>query len=163
MFPLRRRFQCLYLDTLKTLKFKISKVTCREPDFYLRELSGKARLDFEGEKDLLLRVLKKMMHASLCETGENLTEKPEDFAAFMESVPNKALLPLVNAFSALYISGETHLKKLIQGSFVFRLAVRLSRELHRPISEVLEYPVTEFNCWRRRIRRNTTGGRGTSA
>ena len=40
----------------------------------------------------------------------NLTEKPEDFDAFMESVPNKALLQLVNAFSALNISGETHLK-----------------------------------------------------
>ncbi|WP_406039174.1 hypothetical protein, partial [Succinimonas sp.] len=78
-------------------------------DFYLRELSGKARLDFEGEKDLQLRVLK-MMHASLCDAEGNLTEKPEDFGAFMESVPNKVLLQLVNAFSALNISGEAHLK-----------------------------------------------------
>ena len=38
-------------------------------------------------------------------------------------------------------------KKLIRGSFVFRLAVRIARELHRPISEVLEYPTTEFNYW----------------
>ena len=98
-----------YLDTLKTLKFKISKVTFEGADFYLRELSGKARLDFEGEKDLQLRVLK-MMHASLCDADGNLTEKPEDFDAFMESVPNKALLQLVNAFSALNISGEAHLK-----------------------------------------------------
>ena len=98
-----------YLDTLKTLKFKISKVTVEGTDFYLRELSGKARLDFEGEKDLQLRVLK-MMHASLCDAEGNLTERPEDFDAFMESVPNKALLQLVNAFSALNISGETHLK-----------------------------------------------------
>ena len=51
-----------------------------------------------------------MMHASLCDADGNLTEKPEDFDAFMESVPNKALLQLVNAFSALSISGETHLK-----------------------------------------------------
>ena len=28
-----------------------------------------------------------------------------------------------------------------------RLAVRIARELHRPISEVLEYPTTEFNYW----------------
>lgn len=87
-----------------------------------------------------------MMHASLCESNGNLTEKPEDFDAFMESVPNKALLQLVNAFSALNISGETHLK-LIRRSFVFRQAVRIPRELHIPISEVLEYPVTEFNYW----------------
>ena len=98
-----------YLDTLKTLKFKISKVTFEDTDFYLRELSGKARLDFEGEKDLQLRVLK-MMHASLCDADGNLTEKPEDFNAFMESVPNKVLNALVNAFSALNITGETHLK-----------------------------------------------------
>ena len=78
-------------------------------DFYLRELSGKARLDFEGEKDLQLRVLK-MMHVSLCDENGKLTEKPEDFEAFMESVPNKVLLQLVNAFSALNITGETHLK-----------------------------------------------------
>jgi hypothetical protein len=25
--------------------------------------------------------------------------------------------------------------------------VRIARELHRPISEVLEYPTTEFNYW----------------
>lgn len=70
---------------------------------------GKARIDFENEKDLQLRVLK-MMHASLCDADGNLTEKPEDFNAFMESVPNKVLNALVNAFSALNITGETHLK-----------------------------------------------------
>ncbi|WP_406042430.1 hypothetical protein [Succinimonas sp.] len=106
-----------YLDTLKTLKFKISKVTVEGTDFYLLELSGKARLDFEGEKDLQLRVLK-IMHASLCDADRNLTERPEDFDAFMESVPNKALLQLVNAFSALNITGEPHLKKLIRGSCI---------------------------------------------
>lgn len=30
---------------------------------------------------------------------------------------------------------------------MFRLAVRIARELHRPISEVLEYPTTEFKYW----------------
>ena len=98
-----------YLDTLKTLKFKISKVTVEGADFYLRELSGKARLDFENEKDLQLRVLK-MMHASLCDADGNLTEKPEDFDAFMDAVPNKVLNALVNAFSALNITSEANLK-----------------------------------------------------
>ena len=98
-----------YLNQIKGLKFKVSKVTVDGVDFYLRELSGKVRLDFEGEKDLQLRVLK-MMHASLCDANGNLTEKPEDFDAFMESVPNKVLLQLVNAFSALNITGENHLK-----------------------------------------------------
>ena len=51
-----------------------------------------------------------MMHASLCDADGNLTEKLEDFDAFMESVPNKVLLQLVNAFSALNITGENHLK-----------------------------------------------------
>ena len=98
-----------YLDQIKSLKFKISKVTVDGVDFYLRELSGKARLDFENEKDLQLRVLK-MMHASLCDENGNLTEKPEDFNAFMDAVPNKVLNTLVNAFSALNITSETHLK-----------------------------------------------------
>ena len=98
-----------YLDQIKSLKFKTSKVPVDGVDFYLRELSGKARIDFENEKDLQLRVLK-MMHASLCDADGNLTEKPEDFNAFMESVPNKVLNALVNAFSALNITGETHLK-----------------------------------------------------
>ena len=98
-----------YLDQIKGLKFKVSKVTVDGVDFYLRELSGKACFDFEGEMDLQLRVLK-MMHASLCDENEKLTEKPKDFEAFMESVPNKVLLQLVNAFSALNITGETHLK-----------------------------------------------------
>lgn len=98
-----------YLDQIKGLKFKTSKVTVDGVDFYLRELSGKARIDFENEKDLQLRVLK-MMHASLCDADGNLTEKPEDFNAFMESVPNKVLNALVNAFSVLNIAGETHLK-----------------------------------------------------
>ena len=98
-----------YLDQIKGLKFKISRVTDDGVDFYLRELSGKARLDFENEKDLQLRVLK-MMHASLCDADGNLTEKLEDFNAFMESVPNKVLNTLVNAFSALNITGEAHLK-----------------------------------------------------
>lgn len=98
-----------YLEQIKSLKFKISKVTVDGVDFYLRELSGKARIDFENEKDLQLRVLK-MMHASLCDENGNLTEKPEDFNAFMESVPNKVLNALVNAFSALNITSETSLK-----------------------------------------------------
>ncbi len=76
---------------------------------YAGALKKKARLDFGDEKDLQLRVLK-MMHASLCDENGKLTEKPEDFEAFMESVPNKVLLQLVNAFSALNITGETHLK-----------------------------------------------------
>lgn len=99
-----------YLDQIKSLKFKISKVTVDGVDFYLRELSGKARLDFENEKDIQFRVLK-MMHSSLCDADGNLTEKPEDFNAFMESVPNKVLNALVNAFSDLNIVSETHLKK----------------------------------------------------
>ena len=98
-----------YLEQIKSLKFKTSKVTVDGVDFYLRELSGKARLDFEGEKDLQLRVLK-MMHASLCDADGKLTEKPKDFEAFMESVPNKVQLQLVNAFSALNITGEALLK-----------------------------------------------------
>ena len=98
-----------YLDQIKSLKFKISKVTVDDVDFYLRELSGKARIDFENEKDLQLRVLK-MMHASLCDENGNLTEKPEDFNAFMDAVPNKVLNALVNAFSALNITSETSLK-----------------------------------------------------
>ena len=98
-----------YLDQMKSLKFKISRVTVDGVDFYLRELSGKARLDFENEKDLQLRVLK-MMHASLCDADGNLTEKPEDFNAFMESVPNKVLNALVNAFSDLNITSEANLK-----------------------------------------------------
>ena len=98
-----------YLDQIKSLKFKISKVTVDGVDFYLRELSGKARLDFENEKDLQLRVLK-MMHASLCDADGNLTEKPEDFDAFMDAVPNKVLNALVNAFSALNITSEANLK-----------------------------------------------------
>ena len=98
-----------YLDQIKSLKFKISKVTVDGVDFYLRELSGKARLDFENEKDLQLRVLK-MMHASLCDADGSLTEKPENFDVFMESVPNKVLNALVNAFSALNITSETNLK-----------------------------------------------------
>ncbi len=40
----------------------------------------------------------------------NLTEKPEDFNVFMESVPNKVLNALVNAFSALNITYENNLK-----------------------------------------------------
>ena len=98
-----------YLDQIKSLKFKISKVTVDGVDFYLRELSGKARLDFENEKDLQLRVLK-MMHASLCDADGDLTEKSEDFNAFMDAVPNKVLNALVNAFSALNITSETNLK-----------------------------------------------------
>ena len=72
-----------YLDQIKSLKFKISKVTDDGVDFYLREISVKARIDFENEKDLQLRVLK-MMHASLCDENGNLTEKPEDFNVFMD-------------------------------------------------------------------------------
>ena len=98
-----------YLERIKSMKFKTSKVTVDGVDFYLRELSGKLRLDFEGEKDLQLRVLK-MMHASLCDENGKLTEKLEDFDAFMESVPNKVLNALVNAFSALNITNENNLK-----------------------------------------------------
>ncbi len=98
-----------YLEQIQSLKFKISEVTVDSEDFYLRELSGKARIDFENEKDLQLRVLK-MMHASLCDENGNLTEKPEDFNAFMESVPNKVLNSLVNPFSALNITNENNLK-----------------------------------------------------
>ena len=98
-----------YLEQIKSLKFKVSKVTVDGEDFYLRELSGKARLDFEGEKDLQRRVLK-MMQETLCDENGNLTEKQEDFDAFMESVPNKVLNALVNAFSALNITSETSLK-----------------------------------------------------
>ena len=98
-----------YLDQIKSLKFKISRVTVDGVDFYLRELSGKARIDFENEKDLQLRVLK-MMHASLCDADGNLTEKPEEFDAFMDAVPNKVLNALVNAFSALNITSEANLK-----------------------------------------------------
>ena len=76
---------------------------------YAGALKKKARLDFEGKKDLQLRVLK-MMHASLCDENGNLTEKPKDFDAFMESVPNKVLNALVNAFSALNITNENNLK-----------------------------------------------------
>ena len=98
-----------YLDQIKGLKFKVSKVTVDGVDFYLRELSGKARIDFENEKDLQLRVLK-MMHASLCDADGNLTEKPEDFNAFMDAVPDKVQNQLVQEFSTLNITGETHLK-----------------------------------------------------
>ena len=51
-----------------------------------------------------------MMHDSLCDENGNLNEKPEDFDAFMESVPNKVLNALVNAFSALNITNENNLK-----------------------------------------------------
>ena len=98
-----------YLDQIKGLTFKVSKVTVDGVDFYLRELSGKARIDFENEKDLQLRVLK-MMHASLCDADGNLTEKPEDFNAFMDAVPDKVQNQLVQEFSTLNITGETHLK-----------------------------------------------------
>ena len=98
-----------YLERIKSMKFKTSKVAVDGVDFYLRELSGKARIDFEGEKDLQLRVLK-MMHDSLCDENGNLNEKPEDFDAFMESVPNKVLNALVNAFLALNITNENDLK-----------------------------------------------------
>ena len=98
-----------YLEQIKSLKFKTSKVTVDGVDFYLRELSGKARRDFEGEQDLQRRD-RQMMHASLCDENGNLTEKQEDFDAFMESVPNKVLLQLVNAFSTLNITNENNLK-----------------------------------------------------
>ena len=54
-----------YLEQIQSLKFKTSKVTIDGVDFYLRELSGKARIDFENEKDLQLRVLK-MMQDDAC-------------------------------------------------------------------------------------------------
>ena len=51
------------------------------------------------------------MRAFRYDADGNLTQKPEDFDAFMEAAPDKTLLQLVNAFSALSISRETYLKK----------------------------------------------------
>ena len=102
-----------YLEQIKSLKFKIGKVSVDGedfyiPDFYLLELSGKVHLDFENDKDLQFRV-HKMMHASFCDADGTLTEKPENFNVFMDAEPNKVLNQLVNDFSALNITGETHL------------------------------------------------------
>ena len=99
-----------YLEQIKSLKFKISRVTVDGVDFYLRELSGKARRGFEGEKDLQLRVLK-MMHASLCDADGNITEKPEDVNEFMGAGPNKVLNAVGNDFSAIKTGGDTKRKK----------------------------------------------------
>lgn len=98
-----------YLNVVKNLKFKVKKVECEGITFYLRELSGRARLDFEKEKDLEIRVLK-MMHSSLCDENGALTEDPKDFNAFIEAVPNKVLNVLVKEFSELNIAKEENLK-----------------------------------------------------
>ena len=98
-----------YLNVVKNLKFKVKKVECEGIAFYLRELSGRARLDFEKEKDLETRVLK-MMHSSLCDENGALTEDPKDFNAFIEAVPNKVVNVLVKEFSELNIAKEENLK-----------------------------------------------------
>ena len=98
-----------YLNVVKNLKFKVKKVECEGITFYLRELSGRARLDFEKEKDLETRVLK-MMHSCLCDENGALTEDPKDFDAFIETVPNKVLNVLVKEFSELNIAKEENLK-----------------------------------------------------
>ena len=52
----------------------------------------------------------KMMHASLCDEIGNPTEKPEDFNAFMDAVPNKALNILINEFTKINSVNEEELK-----------------------------------------------------
>ena len=98
-----------YLDAIKALKFRVQKVEIEGITFYLRELSGRARMEFDGEKNMEIRVLK-MMHSSLCDENGNLTEDPKDFDDFMAATPNKILLTLVNAFSDLNITREEELK-----------------------------------------------------
>lgn len=98
-----------YLEKIKNLKFKVKKVEVDGITFYLRELSGRTRLDFEKEKDLETKVLK-MMHASLCNDKGILTEEPNDFSSFIEAVPNKILNVLVKEFSELNIVKEEKLK-----------------------------------------------------
>lgn len=51
-----------------------------------------------------------MMHASLCDEIGNPTEKPEDFNAFMDAVPNKALNILINEFTKINSVNEEELK-----------------------------------------------------
>ena len=98
-----------YLDAIKALKFRVQKVEIDGVVFYLRELSGKARIAFEKELNVETKVLK-MMHASLCDESGNPTEKPEDFNAFMDAVPNKALNILINEFTKINSVNEEELK-----------------------------------------------------
>src|SRR5574344_1067262 len=98
-----------YLNVVKNLKFKVKKVECEGITFYLHELSGRARRNFEKEKDLEIRVLK-MMHSSISEEKGTLSEEPKDFNAFIEAVPNKVLNVLVKEFSELNIAKEENLK-----------------------------------------------------
>lgn len=98
-----------YLDSLRGLKFKVRKVESAGVEFYLRELSGRVRLEFEGEQDLERRLLK-MIHASLCDPDGNPTENPEDFDAFMAAVPNSVLRDLTREFSALNLTKESEIK-----------------------------------------------------
>ena len=89
-----------YLDAVKGLKFRVQKVEIEGITFYLRELSGMARIAYEGETDISVKVLK-MMYASLCDENGNPTEKPEDFNDFCKYVPNKALNILIEKFSEI--------------------------------------------------------------
>ncbi len=98
-----------YLDLAKNLKFKIKKVEIEGVSFFIRELSGKTRLEFENEKDLEKRVLK-MMHASLCDEKGILTENEKDFNSFMEAMPNNVINILVKEFSELNTTKENELK-----------------------------------------------------
>lgn len=98
-----------YLDAVKGLKFKVQKVEIEGITFYLRELSGRARMEFDAEPNMELRVLK-MVHASLCDENGNLTEDPKQFNDFIAAVPNKILNVLVKEFSQLNITQEEELK-----------------------------------------------------
>lgn len=98
-----------YLDTVKALKFNTRTVVIDGVTFHLRELSGKARMAYDSEQNMELRILK-MMYASLCDENGNLTEDPKDFDKFMDSVPNKVLTALVKEFSELNITKEEELK-----------------------------------------------------
>lgn len=89
-----------YLDTVKGLRFRVKEVRTEEAVFYLRELSGKIRMEFESEPSMERRLLK-MMHASLCDPDGNLTENPGDFDAFMEAVPNRVIDALIKEFSGM--------------------------------------------------------------
>ena len=98
-----------YLDAVKGLKFKVQKVDIEGITFYLRELSGRVRIAYEGEVDISVKVLK-MMYASLCDENGELSEKPEDFNAFMAAVPNKVLNILINEFTRINSVNEEELK-----------------------------------------------------
>ena len=84
----------------------------------LEEIRLNLRVDRNSDDDLIetLRDSAEQICSDILRNDDldvlygNLTEKPEDFNAFMESVPNKVLNALVNAFSALNITSETSLK-----------------------------------------------------